>query len=327
MTALVRLSVGMALLLAILASPGRAAATDDFTLPYYNPSTVLSYGVDRDPRPGYQLDWTGQLWHDSVPHWGRVYDQHTGLDYPMVVQTAVASARAGTVVDIEEGFGTTQFGDFGNFVRIRHADGRETLYYHLAQNGALVGVSQPVSAGQPIGLSGCSGTCYGAHLHFELLRYAAGWKSVDPMADRLWTTWPGRVPFLASYWAESNPYTVVIRRGTTVFHWVEFRNTGGRTWLRDVAWGRMVLGTWNPAWRTSAFRAYDWLMPWMPTHLDQAAVTPDGVGRFTFGLRAPWTVGSYHESFNLLSDPVMWFDHARLGGYYVPIYVTSGQQP
>jgi murein DD-endopeptidase MepM/ murein hydrolase activator NlpD len=245
----------------------------------------------------------------------------------MVVQTAVGAARAGTVIDIEEGFGTTQFGDFGNFVRIRHADGRETLYYHLAQYGALVSPSQVVSAGQPIGLSGCSGRCYGAHLHFELLRYAGGWKSVDPMADRLWTTWPGRVPFLASYWAESNPYTVVIRRGTTVSHWVEFRNTGGRTWLRDVAWGRMVLGTWNPAWRASAFRAYDWPTYWTPTYLDQAAVAPDGVGRFTFGLRAPWTVGSYHESLNLLSDPVMWFDHARLGGYYVPIYVTSGQQP
>jgi murein DD-endopeptidase MepM/ murein hydrolase activator NlpD len=328
MTARIRLVFGVAAVLLSVVSPGPASAADDFTLPFYDPSIVLSYGMDRDPRPGYQLDWTGQLWHDSVPHWGRVYDQHTGTDYPMVSMTAVAAARGGTVVDLQEGFGTTQFGDFGNFVRIRHADGRDTIYYHLAQNGALVGVTQTVVAGQPIGLSGCSGTCYGAHLHFELLRPTGyGWQSVDPMADRLWTTWPGRVPFLASYHSESNPGTVVVKRLNTVTHWVQFRNTGGRTWLRDTPIGRLVVGTWNPPWRSSAFRAWDWPVYWVPTYLDQAAVTPDGIGRFTFGLKAPWTTGSYAESFNLLADQVLWFDHARLGGYYIPIYVTSGQQP
>lgn len=322
---LVTSAVLAAALVVGLVTPSPAAASDDFTLPFHNPAITLSHGVDRDPRVGYQLDWTGQLWYDSVPHWGRVYDQHTGLDYPMALYSLVVASRSGTVVGVEERFGTTQFGDYGNFVRIRHADGRETLYYHLAYNGALVNVNQVVTAGQMIGYSGCSGKCYGAHLHFELLQYTGVWRSVDPMADRLWTTWPGRVPYLAAYWAESNPYTVVIKRGTTVFHWVEFRNVGGRTWLRDVAWGRLVLGTWNPAYRSSGFRAYDWPAYWIPTYLDQASVAPDGVGRFTFGLRAGVYPGSYHEAFNLLADQVTWFDHARLGGYYVPIYVTSNQ--
>jgi len=327
MTARIQLGVVLGLLLPLVALPGRVAAADDFTLPFYNPSIVLSYGMDRDPRPGYQLDWTGQLWQDSVPHWGRVYDQHSGLDYGMALQTPVAAARAGRVVDLQEGFGTTQYGDYGNFVRVRHDDGRETLYYHLAQNGALVGRDQAVIAGQVIGRSGCSGNCTGPHLHFELLRPAgSGWQSVDPMADRLWTTWPGRVPYLASYHSESNAYTVVIKRLTTVYHWVQFRNTGGRTWLRDTAAGRLMLGTWNPPCRASVFRASDWPAACIPTYLDQAAVAPDGVGRFTFGLRAPWTTGSYTEVFNLLADQATWFDHARLGGYYIPIYVTSGQQ-
>lgn len=311
-----------------LSAPVPVAAADDFTLPFHNPAVPLSYGMDRDLRPGYQLDWTGQLWQDSVPHWGRVYDQHSGLDYPMSVYTTVAAARSGTVVDLQEGFGTTQYGSFGNFVRVRHADGRDTLYYHLAQYGALVGVGQTVAAGQTIGQSGCSGLCSGPHLHFELLRRAgSGWQSVDPMADRLWTTWPGRVPFMAAYYRESNASTVTIKRQSTVTHWVEFRNTGGRTWLRDTSSGRLLLGTWSPAARSSAFRASDWLASWIPTYLDQASVAPDGVGRFTFGLRAAVNPGSYTEVFNLRADPLFWFDHARLGGYYIPIYVTSSQLP
>jgi murein DD-endopeptidase MepM/ murein hydrolase activator NlpD len=317
---------GMLLALSGLIAPAPVAAADDFTLPFHNPGVALSYGMDRDRRPGYQLDWTGQLWQDTVPHWGRVYDQHTGLDYPMGLYSAVAAARSGTVVDLQEGFGTTQYGNFGNFVRVRHADGRDTLYYHLAQSGALVAVGQAVAAGQTIGQSGCSGLCNGAHLHFELLRPSgSGWQSVDPMADRLWTTWPGRVPFSAAYVRESNAGTVTIKRQATVTHWVEFRNLGGRTWLRDVSSGRLKLGTWSPAGRASTFRASDWPASWVPTYLDPASVAPDGTGRFTFGLRAAVSPGSYTEFFNLLADPLFWFDHARLGGYYVPIFVTSGQ--
>jgi murein DD-endopeptidase MepM/ murein hydrolase activator NlpD len=308
--------------------PSGVAASGDYSLPFHNPAITLSYGVDRDLRPGWQLDWTGQLWHDTVPHLGRVYDQHKGLDFGMVVNTTVAAARSGTVIDLEESIGTNEHGSFGNFVRIRHADGRETVYYHLAENGALVGDNQSVVAGQVIGRSGCSGNCIGPHLHFELLSPSGGgWQALDAMSGRLWTTWPGRVPFLAAYRSESYGGTVAIKRLTTVTHWVEFRNAGGRTWYRDGAAGRLLLGTWNPAARSSAFRAADWPGAWIATYLDSASVPPDSVGRFTFGLRAPSSVGSYSESFNLRVDPYAWFDHARLGGYYVPIYVYSGQQP
>ena len=326
MTRRLRILVGLAsLLVATQLSVPSVAAADDFTLPFYSPSIPLSYGVDRDPRIGYQLDWTGQLWVDRVPHYGRVYDNHKGIDYGMAAQTAVAAARNGTVVAVQEAYGTYQYGSFGNFVRLRHADGRETVYYHLAQNGALVSLNQPVIAGQFVGLSGCSGNCTGPHLHFELV--SASGVSVDPMAGRLWTTWPGRVAYQAAYRTESNPSTVAIKRLTTITHWVEFRNTGGRTWFRDTVGSRLMLGTWSPAARTSAFRAADWPASWIPTYLDPSSVPPDGIGRFTFGLRAPSAIGSYTEAFNLQAQPILWFDHARLGGYYIPLYVYSGQQP
>ncbi len=307
---------------------GSVSANDDYTLPFYNPGVTLSYGVDRDPAVNRQLDWTGQTWNDGVAHLGRVYDQHTGMDYPMALRSDVAAARNGTVVDVEGGFGTSQFGAFGNFVLLQHPDGRRTLYYHLAsaaEGGIGVAVGNAPLAGAPVGRSGCSGNCHGAHLHFELLTWnstSGAWVPADPLAERRWTTWPGRVPFAAAYVRESNGGTEVIRRGQTITHWVEFRNSGGRTW-RNAGTGRIALATWSPAAHASLFRAADWPFSWMATRVDAPSVPPDGVGRFTFGLRGGPAPGSYRETFNLLAESVRWFDHARLGGFYVPIVVSN----
>ena len=315
-----------AMLLMVL-SASTAAATDDHTLPFYDPDVVLSHGFDRDWRLGVQLDYTGKVWYDDDPHWGRVYDNHTGLDYPMPLYSYVAASWQGVVVDREGGYGTNQKGSFGNFVQVRHADGRHTLYYHLASSadgGLLVGIGENVPAGEPVGRSGCSGICTGPHLHFEVLTESGPQLiPTDPMYHRLWTTWPGRVPFLATYVRESNPGTEVIRRGRTITHWVEFRNAGGRTWRPDVFPGRIVLATWDPAAHDSRFEAADWPYPWMATPVNQSSVAPDGVGRFTFGLRGSPKVGSYVETFNLLSQAVRWFDHDHLGGFYIPIVVTD----
>jgi murein DD-endopeptidase MepM/ murein hydrolase activator NlpD len=326
-----RIAVGAASVLGglvlALARPAPAAGADDYTLPFYDPGTTLSYGMDRDPRDGFQLDFTGHLWRDDDPHPGRVYDNHTGQDYPMPVRTAIAAARDGVVVDVEGGYGTEAFGPFGNFVRVRHTDGRQTLYYHLAaaaEDGIGVGIGETVPAGEPVGLSGCSGWCFGPHLHFEVLvERGQELDPSDPHFRRLWTTWPARVPFLAAYERESNPGTVSIRRGQTVTHWVELRNLGGRTWRNNVPVGRIALGTWNPPAHDSPFSAGDWPYRWMATPLDQASVAPDQVGRFTFGLRGGPPPGAYDQPFNLVAQSVRWFDHARIGQFHVPIVVTN----
>jgi murein DD-endopeptidase MepM/ murein hydrolase activator NlpD len=319
------MALGVATSLLIGAGPARA--TDDYTLPFYDPDVSLSYGVDRDPRVGVQLDYTGTTWWDSDPHYGRVYDNHTGLDYPMALLSRIAASKSGVVADIEGGYGTKEFGAFGNFVRVRHDDDRHTLYYHLASRadgGIAVTVNEDVVAGQTVGLAGCSGYCYGPHLHFEVLvDTGSNLVTSDPMFRRLWTTWPGRVPFRAAYHRESNGGTEIVHRGRTITHWVEFRNTGGRTW-RQAAWpGRIVLGTWDPAQHTSSFRAADWLTTWLATRVDQKTVAPDAIGRFTFGIRGGPPAGSYRETFNLLSQAVRWFDHDELGAFYVPIIVTD----
>ena len=310
-------------------STGSVLATDDYTLPFYNPNVVLSYGVDRDRALNRQLDWTGQVWNDGELHYGRVYDQHTGSDYPMSLRSGVAAAKDGTVIDTEGGFGTEQFGSFGNFVLLSHPDGRRTLYYHLASSadgGIGVAIGDSVPAGEPVGRSGCSGLCYGPHLHFELQVWNATsrtWVFVDPLAERRWTTWPGRVPFLASYVRESNAGTEVMRRGGTLTHWVEFRNDGGRTWRNSGSPGRIALATWDPAAHNSSFRAADWPYPWMATSVDTTGIGPDAVGRLTFGLHGGPPPGSYVERFNLVALEVHWFDYSRLGSFYIPITIVA----
>jgi len=318
-----RVSIGLSFAMAVsLASASRALATDDYTLPFYDPSISLSYGVDRDPRVCYQRDWANVLWTDCNLQYGRVYDGHTGMDYPMPVLSPIAASRDGTVIDLFEGFGTEQFGTNGNYVLVSHADGRRTLYYHLGHDGARVSVGQTVAAGQWIADSGCSGQCYGAHLHFEMRAVINGrWTSVDPIFEKRFTTNPGRVPFLATYLRESNSGTEVIKRYTTVTHWVEFVNAGGRTWRNNIGIGRVLLGTWNPATRDSKFSALDWPSSWVATNVDQSAVPPGGVGRFTFGLHAESPPGTYDEPFNLLANSLRWFDWPRLGSFHVPIQV------
>lgn len=309
-----------------LAMAGPVRALDDYTLPFYDPGVSLLYGVDRDPRIGIQLDYTGKIWYDSANHPGRVYDGHSGIDYPMPLHSPVAASKDGVVAATEGGYGTQQFGQFGNFVRVRHSDGRHTLYYHLAgraDGGIAVGYNEEVVVGQEVGESGCSGLCYGPHLHFEVLVDVGGdLVTSDPMYRRLWTTWPGRIPFRAAYVRENDPDTVYVRRGYTISHWVDFKNTGGRTW-RPGSWpGRLVLGTWDPAAHDSPFAAGDWTSSWLATRVDDVT-PPDEVGRFSFGIRGAPGPGSYRETFNLLSQGVRWFDHDDLGGFYVPITVIN----
>ncbi|HEY8178759.1 MAG TPA: M23 family metallopeptidase, partial [Candidatus Limnocylindria bacterium] len=181
-----------ALVVSQLLAAASVLAVDDYTLPFYDRDITLLYGVDRDPRVGIQLDYTGKTWFDADPHPGRVYDNHTGLDYPMPLRSQVAAAKEGVVADTEGGYGTQQFGNFGNFVRVRHDDGRHTLYYHLASRadgGIAVAVNEDVAFGQQVGLSGCSGICFGPHLHFEVLRESGKYLlTSDPMYNRLWTT-------------------------------------------------------------------------------------------------------------------------------------------
>jgi murein DD-endopeptidase MepM/ murein hydrolase activator NlpD len=85
---------------------------------------------------------------------------HPGIDIGVGTGTPIHAAGAGTVA--LAGF----TGGYGNYTCINHGGGISTCYGHQSQINVSVG--QHVSQGEVIGLVGCTGLCFGAHLHFEV---------------------------------------------------------------------------------------------------------------------------------------------------------------
>ena len=98
----------------------------------------------------------------------------TGVTLAVSVGTPVHAVTAGTVVFASWG------GDYGNLVRIRHADGDYSLYAHLSRFDVRVGES--VSAGTTVGWSGATGNVTGPQLHFEVDTTEQPGSDTDPVS-------------------------------------------------------------------------------------------------------------------------------------------------
>jgi murein DD-endopeptidase MepM/ murein hydrolase activator NlpD len=85
---------------------------------------------------------------------------HPGIDIGVGTGTPIHAAGSGTVALAGPA------GGYGNYTCINHGGGLSTCYGHQSQINVSVG--QHVSQGQVIGLVGCTGLCFGAHLHFEV---------------------------------------------------------------------------------------------------------------------------------------------------------------
>ena len=86
---------------------------------------------------------------------------HYGTDFAANSGTAVCAFADGTVLAAGQDDG------YGNYVKVRHADGYTTLYGHCSK--LLVRAGETVTAGQEIALVGATGKATGPHLHFELM--------------------------------------------------------------------------------------------------------------------------------------------------------------
>ena len=86
---------------------------------------------------------------------------HYGTDFAANSGTAVCAFADGTVLAAGQDDG------YGNYVKIRHADGYTTLYGHCSK--LLVRAGETVTMGQEIALVGATGKATGPHLHFELM--------------------------------------------------------------------------------------------------------------------------------------------------------------
>ncbi len=120
-------------------------------------SAAASGGQLADPMPGHSY---GSAFGPRVhPVFGSVRI-HTGVDIGASEGDPIHSADDGVVVS------AGWLGGYGNATIIDHGGGIATLYGH--QSLISVSSGERVRRGQVIGRVGCTGTCTGDHLHFEV---------------------------------------------------------------------------------------------------------------------------------------------------------------
>jgi murein DD-endopeptidase MepM/ murein hydrolase activator NlpD len=108
------------------------------------------------------LEWpaAGTLTDGFGPRWGRM---HLGIDVGILTSLDVHAAASGTVTQV--GW-LTGYEGYGNVVVVDAGGGYSVLYAHLSEAHVVPG--QWLDTGDPVGLAGCTGSCTGTHLHFEL---------------------------------------------------------------------------------------------------------------------------------------------------------------
>jgi peptidoglycan DL-endopeptidase CwlO len=92
--------------------------------------------------------------------WGSM---HEGIDIAVPEMTPIRVAASGSVVLLQS---EASSGGYGNFTCVDHGGGLSTCYAH--QTSFAVSEGQTVSQGDVIGYTGCTGHCFGPHLHFEV---------------------------------------------------------------------------------------------------------------------------------------------------------------
>jgi murein DD-endopeptidase MepM/ murein hydrolase activator NlpD len=88
---------------------------------------------------------------------------HSGVDWGGPIGTPIMAAGNGTI----EVAGRE--GGYGNYVRIRHANGYKTAYGHMLRFAEGISKGAKVRQGQVIGYLGNTGMSTGPHLHYEVL--------------------------------------------------------------------------------------------------------------------------------------------------------------
>ena len=87
---------------------------------------------------------------------------HKGVDFAASTGTPIKAAGSGVV----ERAGP--YGSFGNYLRIRHASGYQTVYGHLSRYARGMRAGRRVSQGDIVGYVGSTGAATGPHLHYEV---------------------------------------------------------------------------------------------------------------------------------------------------------------
>lgn len=129
-------------------------------------TTLHSVAILGKSSQGYIWPLNGNITSYYGPRWGRM---HTGLDIDGSTGQPIVASNSGTVIM------ASSYSGYGNAVIIDHG-GVQTLYAHLSSFNVSNG--QQVSQGEIVGAVGCTGSCTGDHLHFEV---RVNGSPVDPL--------------------------------------------------------------------------------------------------------------------------------------------------
>ncbi|MBM3668178.1 MAG: hypothetical protein FJW90_12055 [Actinobacteria bacterium] len=127
---------------------------------------TLPAGPIRGGQGGFIWPVNGPVTSGFGWRWGRM---HEGIDIGVPSGTPIRAAKSGTIVL------ASAYGGYGNYTCISHGGGLSTCYAHQSR---FARTSGSISQGSILGYVGCTGHCFGDHLHFEV---RINGSAVDPL--------------------------------------------------------------------------------------------------------------------------------------------------
>ena len=97
----------------------------------------------------------------------KTWRAHPAIDYAAPTGTPIMTVGDGKIVDI--GFTNGN----GNYIKIRHSNGYETMYLHMSRFAKGMKQGRRVNQGEVIGYVGATGLATGPHLCFRMTRNGA----------------------------------------------------------------------------------------------------------------------------------------------------------
>lgn len=164
---------------------------------------IVCFELQDDPVGAYRYPWKGGVSFNVGQGTNNATGSHNGsqawaYDFGLPAGTEIRAARAGTVEWLQENLTATfnpnqangpgnmpfpngSLQNWGNAMRLRHAGGFTSWYFHIQANGVLVNVGDQVTQGQVIARSGNTGRSGGAHLHFQVQADSTDWGQSVPL--------------------------------------------------------------------------------------------------------------------------------------------------
>ena len=128
---------------------------------------------------------------------------HTGNDWAAKRGTPILAGGTGIVEE------AGRKGGRGNFVRIRHANGYQTTYSHMAGFAKGLRKGMKIQMGQIVGYVGSTGLSTGSHLHYEVL---VNNRKVNPMTIHVPRGRQLTGKMLANFYRERNRIDTLMQR-------------------------------------------------------------------------------------------------------------------